>query len=109
MPYLPEQVRDGCQGAGEVRVTGQLGGGCGMHVVVYPGAFTGQVLNVQHLKSLPADQAVSVQVFLRLLNRLGGGVIREGLNSTGKTLGDGDTVTQKWLHLLYMGNRDRAS
>lgn len=91
---LIQQGGDGCQGAGEVGVAGQVRRGCGGHVLINSGSLTCQVLNMQHLQSLPPDEAMSVQVLLGLLD--GGWFLllcSEGLNYTGKTLGDGDAVT----------------
>lgn len=75
---LPQQRGDGGQCVGEVRIGGEVRGGCGVDVLVNPGALTGQLLNVQHLQRLPADELVSLKRLLCLLNGVGHCVLSKG-------------------------------
>ena len=109
---LAQQTSDGAEGVSKVRVGDEVWGGCGVHVLVYPGPLTGQLLNVQHFQCLPANVVMLLETLFCFLYGVRLSASSEGLNHTSKTFGHRDTVTQERLHLLWgrgeMGEGDRG-
>ena len=67
----------------EVRVSGQLLGGCLVDVLVYAASLYGQLLYLQYLQRLPVDVVVLLQTLLHLLYGVRQRVLYEGLDSAG--------------------------